>query len=62
MPYKSCLERDLNQNMKKCYQKVDIQQSDHIPTIYLPTATSAMGTATPRKFLTKTQIKKESTV
>ena len=48
--------------MKKYYQKVDIQQSDHIPTIYLPTATSAMGTATPRKFLTKTQIKKESTV
>ena len=49
------------QNMKH-YQKVDIQQIYHIPTIYLTLITRAIGTATSSLFLIITQIKKESAI
>ena len=52
--------KNQKQNMKKHYQKVDIQQSYHIPTTSLTITTRATGTATPRLFLIITQIKKES--
>ena len=52
--------KNQKQNMKKHYQKVDIQQSYHIPTIHLTITTQATGTATPSLFLTITQIKTEN--
>ena len=52
--------KNQKQNMKKHYQKMDIQQSYHIPIIYLTITTRATGTATPRLFLTITQVKTES--
>ena len=50
------------QNMKKHYQKVVIQQSYHIPTVYLTITSQATGIATPRLFLTTTQMKTESAI
>ena len=49
--------KNQKQNMKKHYQKVDIQQSYHIPTISLTITTRATGTATPRFFLIIIQVK-----
>ena len=49
--------KNQKQNLKKHNQRVDIQQSYHIPTTYLTIATRATGTAIPHFFLTTTQIK-----
>ena len=54
--------RNQKQNIKKHDQKVDIQQSYHIPTISLTITTRATGSGTPRLFLIITQIKKESAI
>ena len=54
--------KNQKQNMKKHYQKVDVQQSYHIPTIYLTIITPATGTATPRLFVIITEIKTESAI
>ena len=40
--------KNQKQNMKKHYQKVDIQQSYHIPTIHLTITTQATGTVIPQ--------------
>ena len=54
--------KNQKQNMNKHYQKVDTQQSYHIPTISPTITTRATGTGTPRLFLIIMQIKKESAI